>query len=191
MSRSYRKEILEAIKHHGKNTDITTIDFKWLADIVGIKVSKVHEEFKDMDDLIHEASIEYWRDHEKKSQRILQLKGENALITLIRHDLSNIFYYVRDTPNSELECPTHKTVRYVKDYIENGMPKNYFDILRLNPELRPDKNMDIRLYAHFIVHSLFFCAIDKDAIKTRDPEELKAPTRQIITSLFRPKIELV
>ena len=191
MSRSYRKEILEALKKHGKNTDLSKIDFKWLADVVGIKVKKVHDEFEDMADLIHHASLEYWGDHEKKSQKIIQLKGENALSTLIRHDVSNIYFYARDTPDTELEHPSNRTVLYVKDYIENGMPKNYFEVLRLNPELRPDKNMDIRLYAHFIVHSMFFCARDKDTMKSLDPEELKAPTRRIITSLFKPKTELV
>jgi len=191
MSRSYRKEIIEALKQHGKNTNIIEMDFKYLADKVGIKVSKVHEEFKDMNDVIHQASVEYWADHEKKSKKITQLKGEHALATLIRHDLNNIYYYIRDTPEFERKYPQHKIVQHVKDYIENSMPKYYFDILRMNTGLLPNSKMDIRVYAHFIVHSMFFCAMDMDAIKTLDPEEFKAPTRRIITLLFKQKTRSV
>ncbi len=184
MNRSYRKEILDVLKQQGKYTDINKIDFNWLADKVGIKVAKVETEFIDIDDVFYHASIEYWGDHEKKSQKILQLKGEDALATLIRHDLSNVYLYLRDTPSSEIELPRNKTVLFVKDYIEKGMSKNYFDLLRLNPELRPDKNLDIRLYAHFIVHSLFF---DAEKIKSLSQEEFKAQSRRLIIALFKPK----
>ncbi len=188
MNRSYRKEILDVLKQQGKYTDINKIDFNWLADKVGIKVAKVETEFIDIDDVFYHASIEYWGDHQKKSQKILQLKGEDALATLIRHDLSNVYLYLRDTPSSEIELPRNKTVLFVKDYIEKGMSKNYFDLLRLNPELRPDKNLDIRLYAHLIVHSLFF---DAEKIKSLSQEEFKAQSRRLITALFKSKTTMV
>jgi len=196
MSRSYRKEIFKALDIHAKNANISDISIQWVADKAAIPLKKILEEFTDLDDLFSQYAIEYWRNHEKKSKKIIQLKGENALYTLVRHDLNSLYYYLRDTPTIERNIPSNKTTAYSKEYVERGMHKYYFDVLRLNPELIPDTNMDIRVYSHFIVHSMFFCVMDinldsdLETIKSIDPEEFKAPTRQIINALFKPKTEL-
>jgi hypothetical protein len=196
MQRSYRKEIFTALDIHGKSADVNGVNTRRIADKAGIPLKKVLEEFADLDDLFYQYAIEYRKEHEKKSKKIIQLKGENALFTLVRHELSSIYYYLRDTPTLERNIPSNKTTAYSKDYLENDMYKYYFDVLRLNPELIPDTNMDIRVYAHFIVHSMFFCIMDinldsdLETVKSMDPEEFKAPTRQIINALFKPKTKL-
>jgi hypothetical protein len=64
------------------------------------------------------------------------------------------------------------------------MPKYYYHIFTKNPSLLTDKAINARLYAHFIVHSLFFFTKKELYLTNPEPEEIKNITKRIINSLF-------
>lgn len=182
---SYKKKVLDALFSIAfEMSDPTEIDFKMLASRANISVKNIESEFKDMSELFYEASIQKWGEHQERSKKISKLAGVHAIPTLLKHDLSLVHYYVRDVKNFEAKNLADTAFEYVKNYIENIMPTYYFDILRYNPELLPHRDINAKLYANFIVHSMFFFA--KQELKEIEPSsaEISKITRKLITSLF-------
>ena len=70
------------------------------------------------------------------------------------------------------------------DYFENIMPEFYFKIFKNEPIIVPQKGMDLRLYAHFVVHSIFFFRKKQLMKLSTLPLDLEFTTRQLIASLF-------
>jgi len=184
VSKTYRKEIFNAMMEHGKTESLENIDFEWLAKKANIPVYRVKQEFKDLDDFYYNLSIEYWKIHEAKSKKIAQVRGAYALETLIRHDLNSIYFYLRDAPLMNQQHPVKSAAIIAEEYFHNRMASYYFDILRFNTELLPKNNMDIRIYSNFIVHSLFFLGMYPEKLQVLDENELKFKTRNLINSLF-------
>jgi hypothetical protein len=184
LSRSYRKEIFNSIMSLQTDFPLELIDFKWLARKVGIPMYKVQAEFKDLDDFYYHLAIEYWKNHENKSKKIAQLKGVYALETLIKHDLNSVYSYLKVAPLIKQQHPVRSAATVGEEYFNNRMEVHYFDVLRMNTELLPKEGVDIRIYANFIVHSLFFIGMDPSSIHTIDETTLKTQTRTIINSLL-------
>ncbi|MDB4161821.1 hypothetical protein N9772_05605 [Bacteroidia bacterium] len=182
---SYRKKIFDALHRLGTTIgDPNTIDFKMIAKEAHISVSNISREFKDLSHLFYEISVEKFKEHEALSTKITRLPGVYALPSLLKHDLKMIFYFARDSKNLDGKIKADAALDYVKDYIETKMPDFYFDILRYNPNLLPNSDINAKLYSQFIVHSLFF--FTKKELHSIEPNSrwLTDMTRKLINSLF-------
>jgi hypothetical protein len=182
---SYRKKILEAVRDIGtKQGRVKDISIKNIAKHAGITEKIVQSEFKDLDEIYEYAAVERFKEHEAKSKNISKLPGEYALGTLIRHDLSLVYLYTRYTVQLADQSAGKHALELGLNYIDTIMPNFYYLILKNNPDMMPNKGMNARLYAQFIVHSMFF--FTKKELYTLNPnvEELKIITRQIISSVF-------
>lgn len=185
---SYRKKILDVVVEIGTKTDnIVQTDFKIIAKYGKIPLKAIQSEFKDMDDLYTQLAIEYYKVHETKSKKIANLGGEHSLATLIRHDLNVLYFYTRDRDAFIEKGNADKSRAYVEEYINNIMPRYYFQVLRFHPSIIPNKEINAQLYANFIVHSMFFFT-KKELFKLNpDNKELQRITRLILSHLFSEK----
>lgn len=184
-SKSYKKKILETT-HHIATTDgdVKSITFKKIAAAAGIKVKDIEKEYSNMAEVFYDTGCMHIRHHDARSKKILNLTAEYSLATMIKHDLGLLIYYTRDSAKKNQDPVTEKVLNFVKKYIETVMPENYFKILIKSPTLIPNKNLNAKLYAHFIVHSMFYYT--KENIVRFEPslKELTKITQQLIASLF-------
>lgn len=184
-TKKYRKKILEAALELGTSVpDPASIDFRMLAKHLKIRASQIQSEFLNMSHIFHEITMQRFQEHEEKSKKIAKLTGGYALSTLLKHDLSMLFYYARDSKKMANIEQGNESIAYAREYIEKKMPLYYFDVLRFNPDLLPNKDINAKLYSQFLVHSMFF--FTKDELSTMSPNsrELTAITRKLIISLF-------
>lgn len=182
---SYRKKILEAAQEISTLVnDVSTIDLAALTQYAGLKENIILSEFEDLNQIFYEAAVLRYKQHESKSQKIARLPGEYSLSTLLKHDLSMIFFYARDVKNWENKGEISSAITYIQNYIEHTMPKYYFDVLRFNPTLLPNKDINAQVYAHFLVHSMFFFTKSELYTLNPDSKDLTAITRKLISSLF-------
>ena len=185
---SYRKKIIDAVLELGaKSPDLTTITFKQLAKHCKISEPQISKEFRDMAHLFYEASISLITEHEKRSMKIVQLPGEYALSTLLRHDLTLLHLYERDRDTFREKRTAPSAINHVANYVDSKMPLYYFEILRMNTNLLPNKQINAKLYAHFIVHSMFFFSREELYGPDADRATLLNISRQIISTLFQNK----
>lgn len=185
---SYRKKILAAVRHIASvQRDMNGLNIKNIAKTANVNEKIVRAEFKDLNEIFYEAAILRFKEHELKSVQISNLTGSYALTTLIRHDLESVILisrYTLENQNQELSQYTVKAFKHVQNYFDNVMPKYYYHIFSKNPSLLPNKAINARLYAHFIVHSLFFFTKKEHYLTNPAPEEIKNITKRIINSLF-------
>lgn len=192
---SYRKKILEATHILGTTGgNVKSITFAQIAKAAGITVRQVEKEYNSMEDIFYDTGCMHIKDHNARSKKILALSGEYAMGTMLKHDLSLLIYYARDSAAENLDPVTKRVLAYVRDYIEIDMVEHYFQILIKTPSLIPNKNINAKLYSQFIVHSMFFFTKDELSSLAPEEEELTTITRQLISSLFsisslEPKIK--
>jgi len=191
-TKSYRKKILETT-HHIATTEgnVKSITFKKIATAAGIKVKDIEKEYSNMADVFYDTGCMHVGHHDARSKKILALTGEYALGTMIKHDLGLIIYYARDSAKENQDPVTKRVLAFVKNYIETVMPEHYFKILIKTPRLIPNKNINAKLHANFIVHSMFF--FTKDGISSLEPDnkELTKITQKLIASLFSESKEQI
>lgn len=184
-SKTYKKKILETT-HLIATTegDVKNITFKKIAAAAGIKVKDIEKEYSNMADVFYDTGCMHVGHHDARSKKILNLTGEYAMGTMIKHDLGLLIYFTRDSAKENLDPVTVRVLAYVKNYIETEMPQHYFKILVKTPSLIPNKNINARLYASFIVHSMFFYTKEGLVTLVPDSKELTKITQKLITSLF-------
>jgi len=184
-SKSYKKKILETT-HHIATTegDVKSITFKKIAAVAGIKVKDIENEYSNMADVFYDTGCMHIGHHEARSKKILNLSGEYALGTMIKHDLGLLIYYTRDSAKENLDPVTKRVLNFVKNYIETVMPEYYFKILLKSPTLIPNKNLNAKLYASFIIHSMFFYTKEEVISLEPNSKELTKITQKLIVSLF-------
>lgn len=184
-SKSYKKKILETT-HEIATTegDVKSITFKKIAKAAGIKVKDIEKEYFSMADVFYDTGCMHIKNHDARSKKITNLTGEYAMGTLIKHDLGLLIYYTRDSAQENIDPVTTRVLTYVKNYIETKMPEHYFKILRNTPNLIPNKAINAKLYAQFIVHSMFFFTKTELHDIEDDGKEFTEITRKLINSLF-------
>jgi hypothetical protein len=189
---SYKKKILETT-HIIATTEgnVKSITFEKIALAAGITVKNIEREYSSMEDIFYDTGCMHIKSHAARSKKILTLTGEYAMGTMIKHDLGLLIYYTRDSAQENLDPVTKKVLVYVKNYIETEMPEHYFKILVNAPSIIPNKNINAKLYAQFIVHSMFFYTKEGLTSLEPDSQELTKITQKLIASLFsRSKEEL-
>jgi len=137
-----------------------------------------------MADVFYDTGCMHIGHHEARSKKILNLSGEYAMGTMIKHDLGLLIYYTRDSAKENLDPVTKRVLNFVKNYIETVMPEYYFKILLKSPTLIPNKNLNAKLYASFIIHSMFFYTKEEVISLEPNSKELTKITRKLIVSLF-------
>lgn len=183
---SYKSKIHEAVRNIGtKDGHLENITFKNIAKESGLSFSNIESEYKNMNQIWYDLAIIRYQKHTARSKAISKLKGELALATLIKHDLTLIYKNVEHAPYFKEKKIAEEAHAYGAKYIDNELPKYYFEILRLNSNLIPNKSIDIRLYSKFIVHGLFFYTKKELYDINPNEDEIKSISRQIVSSLFR------
>jgi hypothetical protein len=137
-----------------------------------------------MADVFYDTGCMHIGHHDARSKKILNLSGEYAMGTMIKHDLGLLIYYTRDSAKENLDPVTKRVLAFVKNYIETVMPEHYFKILIKSPNIIPNKDVNAKLYASFIIHSMFFYS--KEGVSSLEPDskELTKITQKLIVSLF-------
>ena len=185
---SYRKKILDAVRLIGcEQRDMLGLTIKNIAKTANVKEKIVLDEFKDINEILFQATVFRFKEHESKANQIARLPGEYSLATLIRHDLIAITLfaqYSEDIKDHEVSKFSLESFKYSQNYFDIVMPTFYYSILIKNPSLMPNKGMNARIYSHFLVHSLFFFAKKELYSLTLDNNEVKSRIKQLFHRLF-------
>ncbi len=185
---SYKKKIVDAVRAIGyREGSVVNITFESIAIEANISVKNIEREFADMDDLWVEMAKLRFKEHEGRSKKIVQLSGSSAISTLIKHDLKLIHNYRNHGQEFKRKEKALEARTYAKNYIEKRLPDFYFDLLRLNPSLLPNRSINARLYAQFIVHSMFFFTKHELAELEPNNEVLTSITHRLVSSIFARK----
>ena len=184
-TKSYKDKILQTTHNIATaEGNVKSITFKKIAYAAGIKVKDIENEYNSMADIFYDTGRMHIKRHDARSKKIVTLSGEYAMGTMIKHDLGLLIYYTRDSAKKNLDLVTTRVLAFVKNYIETVMPEYYFKILINTPSVIPNKSINAKLYAQFIVHSMFFCTKEGLVSLEPDSKELSKITHKLITSLF-------
>tara|TARA_B110000503_G_C7126821_1_gene404997 strand:+ start:1326 stop:1937 length:612 start_codon:yes stop_codon:yes gene_type:complete len=185
---SYRKKILDAVRLIGsEQRDMLGLTIKNIAKTANVKEKIVLDEFKDINEILFQATVFRFKEHESKANQIARLPGEYSLATLIRHDLIAITLfaqYSKDIKDHEVSKFSLESFKYSQNYFDIVMPTFYYSILIKNPSLMPNKGMSARLYSHFLVHSLFFFTKKELFSLNPDVSETNRIAKQLLNRLL-------
>jgi hypothetical protein len=181
----FKKKLILTTKELIAAGRVTELSLKLIAKEADVSMKVVKTLDTTLEDLTYEVTVLGLNEHAKKSSQIIKLRGVDALQTLLRHDLKMI-YALEENRRHMAGIEKHrKTFDYGINHIENEMPKFYYEILRYNLNLLPDREIDAMHYSHFIVHSLFFFQKRHLENLTGDHSEKRLIVRQLVASLFK------
>jgi AcrR family transcriptional regulator len=183
-------KIIDAAKKLILEKQASNLTFEDIASHAEIPVNRVKKIYDSVEDVALALAEKSLSDHEKRSQKIVQLSNSlEVFSTLLRHDMKLIYSLEQEWVTLSPLCKYKESFNLFHDYFENTMPSYYFEIFKQHSSILPQKGMDIRLYAHFVVHSIFF--FRKEQLKDLSNEFIdpESTTRQLIASLFSPKTD--
>ncbi|MBT8327411.1 MAG: hypothetical protein KJP21_06790 [Bacteroidia bacterium] len=186
---TFEDTILDATKELILANQAAFLSIEKIAKQAQTSVKKIFIIFNSVDDISLALTRRSLFEHEKKSKKIVMLSSIEAFETLLRHDLKLIYSLEQDKVVVDEQLKKYgESFQLFNNFFEDVMPKYYIEIFKKHTSILPDRSMDIRIYAHFVIHSIFFFRKKQLVGLTSKPIDLESTTRQLIASLFASKI---
>lgn len=188
---SFEDTILDATKELILANQAAFLSFETIAKQAKTTVKKISLIYNSIDDISLALTRRSLLEHEKKSKNIVLLSSVESFVTLLRHDLKLVYALEKDkieVANILGNAKYADSFLLFEDYFQNIMPNYYVKIFNKHTSILPDRGMDTRIYAHFVVHSLYFFRKKQLLALTSQEVDLESTTRQLIASLFSSRM---
>jgi AcrR family transcriptional regulator len=189
MTNQTKETVIEITRSLIIENGADTLTLEKIAETAKIPLKKLNKEFESIDQITLALTKKRLAEQETQSKKIVALDTPESFITLLRHDLKLVYALERDRREVYPKGKYLDSFALFDEYFDIKMPMFYFEIFKKHPQLVPDRSMDRRLYAHFVVHSIYFFRTKQLQNLTHLSLDLEALTRQLISSLFTAQLK--
>ena len=177
---------LDATMYLFRRREVVGMSIDRIAEEAGISAYDILSVYPNLKEIITTLSLCTIHQFEQETQAIALESGREALSKLINRHIYIFFGVELNRSNVPPDAISDHVISFknFQAYFNEFMPKLYVSFFERNRDLIPDTDMDLKYYAYFIAHSMNFFKRDILSTYTKDVEERKAITRDIISSLF-------